>query len=47
MSDEIKCEYCGKILKEDDLVNTNEFLTGVFGYVYCSKECLENHINSK
>lgn len=39
------CEWCEEEIKLD--ATTNEFLTGVFGYKYCSDDCMQNHINSK
>jgi hypothetical protein len=39
------CEWCGQEIKKDPI--ENDFLTGVFGYQYCSKECEEEHICSK
>lgn len=40
-----QCEWCGKEIK--DKAQTQGFLTGVFGYAYCTKRCMSNHINSK
>jgi len=40
------CECCGEQIKQGE-EKTHEFLTGFFGYVYCSDECMLAHINSK
>lgn len=40
-----KCEWCGEIIMSE--IVWNEFLSGLFGYVYCSKECMDAHIESK
>lgn len=42
-----KCEWCGKEIKPSEEAIGQIFLTTVFGYVYCSKECLRGHIKSK
>jgi hypothetical protein len=40
------CEWCESPIKKDQEV-THAFLTGFFGYVYCSKECRDEHAESK
>ena len=39
------CEYCGKELPEKVVYNV--MLFEIFGYVYCSKECLDAHLAEK
>ena len=40
-----KCKWCEQEIKQES--SKQEFLTGVFGYEYCSEECMQDHICSK
>jgi hypothetical protein len=40
------CEACGYLVSTDGCY-LDPFLTGVWGYVYCSQACRDWHINSK
>ena len=42
---ENKCQYCGEELPETATVNV--MLFDVFGYMYCSEECLQAHLEEK
>jgi hypothetical protein len=39
------CYWCSENPVSDEF--NDPFLTGVFGYQYCSDECKQDHINSK
>lgn len=43
---EYQCKYCNTLIEADAEIITNGFMN-VFGYKYCSTECLQDHINSK
>ena len=39
------CYWCGKIIDGSAVINKDLFM--IFGYIYCSNECYEQHIGSK
>ena len=41
------CYWCEREFKDGDKVFADEWLTSIFGYLYCSQECYDNHIASK
>ena len=42
----VVCEWCGKeINKEDSIINV--VIYELYGFFYCSEECMMGHINSK
>lgn len=40
------CEWCKKKLNPDETY-IDPFLTGLYGYAYCSQECVDAHIEGK
>lgn len=45
MLGELHCHWCEQPIQETAV--GSGFLTGIFGYLYCSEECMEDEINSK
>lgn len=45
MTEPLHCSWCSNEITSAPV--TDEFLTDLFGYVYCSEECKEAHIDSK
>lgn len=43
----LECKWCGIKIKESQKGYGQGFLTGVFGYVYCSRRCMKQHIECK
>ena len=41
------CYCCEKEFIDGDKVFADEYLTPIFGYLYCSQECYDDHIGSK
>jgi hypothetical protein len=41
------CSWCGAAIWTPHEAFVDDMLTTLFGYVYCSEACRDNHVNSK
>lgn len=40
-----ECYWCGELIENEPFIDP--ILTSIFGYVYCSEDCRDDHVNSK